>query len=171
ITDWRPRPESLALLTQAQAVLAEYGEQLPLTLRQVFYRLVGVYAYEKSELACKRLTELLNRARHAGVVEMSAIRNDGFVNERPVFFDSVDNFLESLAGWAEKLRLDRQRGQDRRLVVWCEASGMVPQLARVAAPFGIEVCSSGGFDSLTGKHRIGQLWSGLSVTVLHIGNH
>jgi hypothetical protein len=30
---------------------------------------------------------------------------------------------------------------------------MVPQLARVAGPFGIQVCSSGGFDSLTDKHR------------------
>jgi hypothetical protein len=48
---------------------------------------------------------------------------------------------------------------------------MVPQLARVAAPFGIEVCSSGGFDSLTDKHRIGQLWAGSAVTVLHIGDH
>jgi len=48
---------------------------------------------------------------------------------------------------------------------------MVPQLARVATPFGIEVCSSGGFDSRTDKHRIGQLWSGLSVTVLHIGDY
>jgi hypothetical protein len=48
---------------------------------------------------------------------------------------------------------------------------MVPQLARVAGPFGIEVCSSGGFDSLTDKHRNGRLWAGSVVTVLHIGDH
>jgi hypothetical protein len=48
---------------------------------------------------------------------------------------------------------------------------MVPQLARIARPFGIEVCSSGGFDSLTDKHRIGQLWADSAVTVLHIGDH
>jgi hypothetical protein len=48
---------------------------------------------------------------------------------------------------------------------------MVPQLARVAGPFGIQVCSSGGFDSLTDKHRIGLLWAGSVVTVLHIGDH
>lgn len=171
ITDWRPRPETLAVLSQVEAVLVEYAEQLPLTLRQIFYRLVGVYAYEKSEQAYKRLTELMNKARRAEVVEMSAIRDDGFTSEQPVFFESVDDFLDEVASQAEQLRLDRQRGQERRLVVWCEASGMVPQLARVADPFGIEVCSSGGFDSLTDKHRIGHLWADSAVTVLHIGDH
>jgi mRNA interferase HigB len=32
---------------------------------------------------------------------------------------------------AATLRLDRQAGQPRRLAVWCEAAGMVPQLSRV----------------------------------------
>jgi hypothetical protein len=36
INDWRPRAETLLLLDQAQAVLDEYRDQLPLTLRQVF---------------------------------------------------------------------------------------------------------------------------------------
>ena len=36
ITDWRPRPETLAVLSQVEAVLVEYAEQLPLTLRQIF---------------------------------------------------------------------------------------------------------------------------------------
>jgi len=49
---------------------------------------------------------------------------------------------------------------------------MVPQLGAVASPFGIEVCSSGGFDSLTDKHRIGRLWAGDQIiTVLHLGDH
>jgi hypothetical protein len=161
----------MALLNQAKAVLVEYAEQLPLTLRQIFYRLVGVYAYEKSERAYKRLTELMNKARHAEVVEMSDIRDDGFTSDQPLFFEDVDDFLNDIAGHAEQLRLDRQRGQERRFVVWCEASGMVPQLARVAGPLGIEVCSSGGFDSLTDKHRFGQLWRDSAVTVLHIGDH
>jgi hypothetical protein len=34
------------------------------------------------------------------------------------------------------------------------------------------VSSSGGFDSLTDKHRIGRLWAGeQAVTVLHLGDH
>jgi hypothetical protein len=48
---------------------------------------------------------------------------------------------------------------------------MVPQLQRVADPFGVGVYSSGGFDSLTDKHRIGRAWSVESITVLHLGDH
>jgi hypothetical protein len=171
VTRWAPRGETRLLLDQVEAVLDEYRDLLPLILRQIFYRLVGAYGYAKTERAYKRLTELLNKARRAGLVEMSEIRDDGFTSARPLFFESAKHFLAGIIKLADELRLDRQRGQERRLVLWCEASGMVPQLARVAEPFGIEVCSSGGFDSLTDKHRIGQLWAGLTVTVLHIGDH
>src|SRR5260370_6328844 len=171
IKDWGPRSEALALLSHAKAVLVEYAEQLPLPLRKIFYRLVGVYAYEKSEQAYKRVTELLNKARRAGLVDMSAIRDDGFTSDQPYFFESVDDFLDAVGSWAGRLWFDRQRGQERRLVVWCEAAGMVPQLARIARPFGIEVCSSGGVDSLTDKHRIGPLWAASGLPVLPIGDH
>lgn len=49
---------------------------------------------------------------------------------------------------------------------------MVPQIERIAAPFGISVQSSGGFDSTTAKHDMACLlaqWG--SAGVLHIGDH
>ena len=172
ITDWRPRAATHQLLDEAQAVLDEYRDQLPLTLRQIFYRLVGAHGYEKTEQAYKRLGELLNKARRARLIDMDAIRDDGFTSQLTTFFANAEAFINNAIAWAEELRLDRQKGQARRLVVWCEASGMVPQLARIADPYGIEVCSSGGFDSLTDKHRIGRLWAGRrAITVLHLGDH
>ncbi len=43
-TDWNPSAVSLALLAQVREVLVEYADYLPLTLRQVFYRLVGAHS-------------------------------------------------------------------------------------------------------------------------------
>jgi hypothetical protein len=171
IERWNPRLETRALLKQVKGVLAEYLEQLPLTLRQIFYRLVGAYGYEKTEHAYERLGETLNKARRARVIGMDAIRDDGFTSAVPTSFLDEDDFLTAVAGWARNLRFDRQAGQSRRLALWCEAAGMVPQLERVAAAFGIGVYSSGGFDSLTDKHRIGCEWSGEPITVLHLGDH
>jgi hypothetical protein len=171
IKRWTPRAETLALLERVRAVLAEYAEQLPLTLRQIFYRLVGAYAYEKTEAAYERLGETLNKARRARFIGMDAIRDDGFTSAVPVFFKDADDFLATVKHWAGSLRFDRQGGQRRRLALWCEASGMVPQMERVAAPFGVGVYSSGGFDSLTDKHRIGREWSIEPITVLHLGDH
>ena len=50
---------------------------------------------------------------------------------------------------------------------------MVPQLNRVARRYGIPVRSSGGFDSTTVKHRLGELYGskGKPVLVLHVGDH
>jgi hypothetical protein len=121
--------------------------------------------------AYDRLGETLNKARRARLIDMAAIRDDGFTVSGGPGWDNVEQFLESLARQARYLELDRQRGQRRRLAIWCEASGMVPQLARIADPFGIAVYSSGGFDSLTDKHRIGREWSEERMTVLHLGDH
>ncbi len=68
--------------------------------------------------------------------------------------------------------IDRQQGQPRRLVVWCEAAGMAPQLQAICAPYSVPVFSSGGFDSVTAKHNIAHEFASLgSVVVLHIGDH
>ena len=50
---------------------------------------------------------------------------------------------------------------------------MVPQLGRVAEPYGIPVMSSGGFDSTTDRHAFAaQLAEHDRPTeVLHIGDH
>jgi hypothetical protein len=170
--DWRPSTKSETLLDQVAAVLATYAEQLPLTLRQIFYRLVARFAYEKTERAYIRLGELLNSARGAGRVPMDHIRDDGFVRHAPNALASVDAFLDTARDAAEDLRLDRQRGQKRRrLVVMCEAAGMAPQLARIADPFGIEVLSSGGFFEPDDTHGLAAQWRRQAVTVLQIGDH
>ena len=59
---WSPERTTLALLDQVQGVFDEYVDHLPLTIRQIFYRLVGAHDYEKTERAYQRLIEHLNRA-------------------------------------------------------------------------------------------------------------
>lgn len=168
IADRRPRAGTRELLDRVNQVLAEYAD--PLTLRRIFYRLVGVHDYDKTELAHGRLGEILNKARHGRLVPMDATRDDGFTSAVPSFFMGEDDFVDAVGAAAQNLRLDRQRGQPSRLAQRCEASGMVPQLQRVTDPFGVAVYSGGGFNSLTDKHRIGKEWAE-PVTVLHFGDH
>jgi hypothetical protein len=80
---WRPTAASRALLQTVKAILEEYAAYLPLTIRQIFYRLVGVHDYAKTERAYKNLCEMLNRARHAGMIEFAAIRDDGITKRTP----------------------------------------------------------------------------------------
>lgn len=168
---WRPQAETLALLQDVRAVLATFRAYLPVTLRQVFYRLVATRGYAKDEKAYARLCETLNRARRAGVLEWDAIRDDGFTKRAPTAWDDPAEWAAAVVDSADRYRCDRQDGQGRRLVVWCEAGGMVPQLVRVASEYSVPVYSSGGFDSVTAKHDVAEEFSRLGrATVLHIGD-
>lgn len=170
---WSPRAQSLALLSQVQGVLHEYAEYLPLTCRQVFYRLVGAHGYEKTERAYDRLTEMLNRARRANLIPMADIRDGGGERVEPDTWRDADHFLAAARYQAETLRLDRSAGQPTRLILMCEAAGMVEQIAGIATSYGVPVLSSGGFDSVTEKHGLAKdiAYDGRPTEVLHIGDH
>lgn len=169
--DWRPRAESADLIAEVRQVLDEYRDHLPLTLRQIFYRLVGKSLLPKHEGAYSRLCEMLNRARRAGLVAFEAIRDDGVTVAGGSDLVNRQDVINLLRHYAETVALDRQAGQPQRLQIWCEAAGMVPQLQRVADPYGVPVISSGGFDSVTVKHDMGRQLAERPTVVLHIGDH
>jgi hypothetical protein len=170
--DWKPRAASQKLLDQIDAVLAEYIDQLPLTARQIFYRLVGAYAYSKSERDYKRLQEILVRARRAQIVPFAHIRDDGIHRSNPPGFVDEESLREAIKRTIEQGVINPQEFQPLKQIVLCEAAGMLPQLARVADDFGVEVVSSGGFNSLTAKHDLASLIAGEEkpVIVQHIGD-
>jgi hypothetical protein len=171
--DWNPRDETRALLDQVQAVLDEYEEHLPLTNRQIFYRLVGAHDYSKTENAYNNLCEMLQKARRSRMIPFSAIRDDGVITHELQTYASEEDFLETERYRAMGYLHDHREGQAALLMLWCEAGGMVPQLAAVADDYIVPVFSSGGFDSLTAKYDFAEKIAegGRPVTVLHIGDH
>jgi hypothetical protein len=170
---WSPHGATLQLLDQVRAVLGEYEDYLPLTIRQIFYRLVGAHRYEKTEQAYERLIEHLNRARRARLISFDAIRDDTSIVAEPDHWRSEAQFWATVRHMAKDFTFDRSDGQPTRLVVMCEAAGMVPQLKRVAHPFGVTVTSGGGFDSLTDKQKFAAALAehDRPTEVLDIGDH
>ena len=169
---WQPSSKSEELLAVVNGVLAEYRKHLPLTLRQIFYRLVGNHGYEKTELAYKSLCSLLNRARRAKLISFDAIRDDGVTMIQPHYFDDADDLVRNMIDEARTFRLHRQKGQKRRLFIAVEATGMVPLVRRASDPYGITVISCGGFDSTTAKYRLAGILARYPVSeILHIGDH
>jgi len=169
---WKPRQDTLALIQAVKGVLTEYQAVLPLTIRQIFYRLVAEHGFEKTERAYSRLTETIGKARRAQLIDMDCIRDDGFFLTDIQTFASAQDAMDTYRNHAANVRMDRQTGQARRLMVWCEAQGMKPMLEGVATDYGVPVASSGGFDSLTTKHSMARAFAGNGSTeVLHIGDY
>jgi len=171
---WNPRAETLALISRVQDILATYQAQLPLTNRQIFYILVGSdEGYPKTENAYARLCEYLNRARRAGMINFSAIRDDGTQSSGFPGWNSPDGFWGYVRRLARGYEHNLTDGQPYHTELWVEAGGMVPQAAAVAGDYGVIVYSAGGFNGLTDKYETASRLAnkGRPTIVLHAGDY
>lgn len=170
---WNPKPETLVLLDTVQAILREYRRQLPLTNRQIFYRLVGAHGFDKTEKAYARLCEYLNRARRAGIIPFESIRDDGTDSRGGPGWTSPQSFWRYVQGSADGYVHDETDGQPYHCELWVEAGGMLPQAATVADPYGITSYTAGGFNGLTDKYETASriAWQHKPVIIFHVGDY
>jgi hypothetical protein len=172
--DWSPKDDTLALIDQVNAILHDYEEYLPMTARQIFYRLVGAYNFDKTEKAYARLCEHLVRARRAGMIRFSAIRDDKVTSHSAGGgYDDPAQFWRTLRKEARYYSRPTREGQDYHIELWTEASGMSEMIAGIARPYGVPVYSAGGFPSVTATHAIAQraLAEDKPTIALHIGDY
>ena len=169
---WSPKQETLRVIGQVQQILEEYRAQLPLTNRQIFYRLVGSRGYPKTEQAYARLCEYLNRARRARLISFSAIRDDGTQSDGFAGWNGPDHWMRAFRSYAEAYEHNLTEGQEYHVELWVEAGGMVPQAATVAGDYGVITYSAGGFNGLTDKYETARRLAraGRPCIVMHCGD-
>lgn len=173
---WNPQAKSRLLLNQVREILRDQHAYLPLTARQVFYRLVGAYGYPKDENAYERLLEKLNRARRAGLIPFDHLRDDGASVMRPNHYADTNDFYGYVNHLGSRYERNKLANQGVDIRVYCEAAGMMPQLARTCDPYSVPVYSCSGFDSLTAKHELARhcvdtyTYQGRSTVILHLGD-
>lgn len=134
---------------------------------------MGAHGYPKDEKFYARLCEHLGHARRGGRIDFSAIRDDGVAVIDPGHFRDEDHFRATVRALGQHYERDKLAGQSVYLEVWCEAAGMIRQLAGVARPYSITVFSCSGFDSLTAKHDIAAriCRQGKRAVILHLGDY
>lgn len=174
---WKPKAEAIHWVRATREVVDAYRDYWPLSVRQIFYRLVADHQYEKTEAAYMKLTQILSRARRAGYLPWDAIRDGGLGRSVPArYFADQQNFEDTILRAAKTMKLNRQRDQDMVIELWCEAGGMVPILEGIAAPYSCVVNTGGGYDSVTAKHRLAERvreraeTTGLKTLILHVGD-
>lgn len=177
---WKPQKRTEPLLADIEGVLEEYRAYLPLTVRQVFYRLVGK-GYEKTEGFYESVQDKCNRARRSGRISFQAIRDDGVsrhAGETPQScYDSPEEYYSIYDQLPNYYQRSLHADQHAFVVVLCEAAGMVPMIANAVRPYRVGVASSSGFDSLTVKHELytdavaRSRRYGQDTVLLHLGDH
>jgi hypothetical protein len=163
-------------MAQVQAILDEYSSELPLTARQIFYRLVGKYGYPKTEGAYESLTNFLVRARRCRMIPFDSIRDDGASVLQDKFYNGEEDFYGHIQDQAKAYKRDKLANQGRDIRVYVESAGMMPQLERVARRYSVPVYSCSGFDSLTAKYDLAEAvakahtYRGRETVILHLGD-
>jgi hypothetical protein len=175
--DYRPQKKTVRLIMQVKEILEEYQDYLPMTARQVFYRLVGAYGYPKTENKYDSLCDVLVRARRAKQIPFDHIRDDGISIMAYEHYDDENHFYKRIHDMGKNFTLNKLAHQKMDVRAYCEASGMIPQLSRVCKEYSIPVYSCSGFDSLSGKYELKQACNeaftywGRPTVILHLGDY
>jgi hypothetical protein len=174
---WRPHKKTARLILQVKKILKEYEDHLPLTNRQIFYRLVAAYGYPKTENFAKNLNDHLTRARRAKQIPFENIRDDGISVMDHAHYADENAFYKHIHDESKAYKRDKLARQGLDIRVYCEAAGMMPQLERVCEPYSIPVYSCSGFDSVSGKYELKEscwrafVYKGRRSVILHLGDH
>jgi hypothetical protein len=153
LAPWQPQSRSQGLVRAIDAVLDEYEDNWPLTARQVYYRLIGTGHVSKSANTAKQIADFLTRGRRSGRWGWDTIRDDGSTSSMTGGGDrDPESFLDYHRGAWRYYGRSLHQGQPQRVVVWCEAAGMAPQLEDAVRGLPVSVVSGGGQPSVTLIH-------------------
>ena len=109
----------------------------------------------------------------AGIVDWDAIEDRIRVPQIPYWVNGVDDALEDTIN---HYRLDRQKGQDSYIEVWCEKDALSGILSKVTEKYHIKLMVNRGYSSATAMYKASKrfLWAGRQDKELHIlylGDH
>src|SRR5215471_777560 len=138
-------PTALQVIREANAIIAEYAAQgYDLTLRQLYYQFVSRDLLPNRQSEYKRLGDIVNDARLAGLVDWEAIvdrtRNirvlPHWTDPAAIVQAAADSF--AVEKWAE---------QPRRVEVWIEKDALVGVFEPVCEELDIPLFSCRGYTS------------------------
>jgi hypothetical protein len=159
------------VLESIQNILA--GEAGQITIRHLFYRLVGQYVIPKTEEAYKGLCSHLSKWRRAGEIEYSAFADSTRWHIRNETFDGVE---DALANTVATYRRNLWETQPFYVETWVEKDAMAAIVSETANSFGVPVLVLRGFASLSslyGAANTFRKWSeaGKTCIVQHLGDY
>lgn len=141
------RDHTAALLEQALDVIDNYRRAgYRLSVRQLYYQLVSVNAIENSERSYKRLIDLLNNARLAGIAPFDMIEDRGRDTLIPAHWESPREILESAAS---SFRLDKWADQPNYVEVMVEKAALEGVLEPVCRQLDVPFTANRGYSSLS----------------------
>lgn len=141
------------IVAQANEILAEYD--VPLTLRQLFYRLVSKHVFLNTMSNYKGLSHYMVKAREDGDVDASRIedRSRQVLGDGDYGFESGESFLKdvetSIRNSWEQFSLTLWEDQPFQVLVVLEKDALSRLVSGVAGAFRVKTFPTRGYGSYT----------------------
>ena len=164
--------EKDTLLRASLAIIAEEDGQV--TLRHLFYRLVGQGLIDKTESGYKRVGSYTKEWRHAGLMPYAALSDNTRWYYRAIRYSSPE---EAVANALKNYHSDIWDNWTAHKEIWTEKDAMVSILLGAADPLGVKVFSTRGYASIgsiantAAPDIISHLKEDKSVYIYYFGDH
>jgi hypothetical protein len=141
------------LIKEVNSILSEYS--MPLTLRQVYYRLVSKNLIPNTKTSYKGLSSQLVKARENGEVDDSKIedRSRKVQGYGDYGYDNIQDFIDAqvtkfMKGW-ENFAMPMWEGQENYVLIALEKDSLSRLFVEVAKGFRVKVFATRGYGSYT----------------------
>lgn len=168
------RAQTLRIIEIANNIIEEYqADGYELTLRQLYYQLVARDIIPNKDSEYKKLGDIVNNARLAGLVDWEAIIDRTRSVRGNSHWDGPEDIIKSAA---YSFRIDTRATQDDYVEVWVEKDALVGVVERICKQMDVRYLSCRGYVSQSAMWRaacrfIKQQQQEKNVTVLHLGDH
>ncbi|GAA3751559.1 hypothetical protein [Micromonospora maritima] len=172
--NWRPGPEVMSEIRRAEQICRAYAAQgYDLTLRQLYYQFVARDWIPNTMQSYKRLGDIVNKARLAGLLDWNYIVDRTRNLRSNSHWRDPDSIINAAA---RSFQVDKWADQERRVEVWVEKEALAGIVERVASEHDVAWFSCRGYVSQSelwgaAQRHYRYIKGGQGVTVLHLGDH
>jgi len=152
-------------------MIAILAEDHPMTVRQVFYRMLPLGLIQKEEAEYKgTVCRLLTRLRREGVVPYGYIADHTRWQRKQATYGSME---DAIGYWTRAYRRELWAEQDAYVEVWCEKDALAGVLFEVTNEWHVPLMVVRGFSSLSFLHDAGEALSAINkpAYLYYFGDH
>jgi len=167
--EWR---STTRLIETAINILAK---EFPMTIRQLFYRLVSAVAIENCLRDYQRVSQVMTKAREDGRVPFEWIVDRSRVTYSSRGWTNLQALGDVLERTLVNYRRDYWQDQPHYVEIWCEKDAVTGSIEEIREEYGLSVEAIRGFNSTTNIHTaamrlLQQKYDGKKIAIFYLGD-
>ena len=146
-TDGKPArvwtADKASIIDKSVFIVGDYQSQgYTLTLRQLYYQLVGRDWIPNHDKVYKKLSKILDDCRYSGIIDWDAIEDRGRIPYTPYTEVNIPDSIKRVEG---SYNLDKRLGQPVHVELWSEKDAISGILKRATREYTTTVVINKGF--------------------------